>query len=113
MRSKVNNQHPTVTTTTLGRRDLSSELAKVVLLFVQVSTARHCTLLKKKKESPSDHDSPLCKLQDAVHDTVQKCTLLTEGISLRQRGRRVAVPLYPCLVLARVMGMEREPGMFL
>mmetsp|Transcript_86066 Transcript_86066/g.125925 ORF Transcript_86066/g.125925 Transcript_86066/m.125925 type:complete len:109 (-) Transcript_86066:204-530(-) len=75
MSSKVNNQHPAAATTTLGRRDLRSELATAVLLFVQVAAARHCTQLQQK-ESPSDHDSPLCKLQDAVHATAQKCTLL-------------------------------------
>jgi len=52
MSSKVNNQHPAAATTTLGRRDLRSELATAVLLFVQVAAARHCTQLQHK-ESPS------------------------------------------------------------
>jgi len=84
MSSKVNNKHPAAATTTLGRRNLSSELATVVLLFVQVAAARHCALLQQK-ESPLDkehQDSPLCKLQDAAHTTARKCTLLAEGISL-------------------------------
>jgi len=41
MSSKVNNQHPAAATTTLGGRDLRSELATAVLLFVQVASALH------------------------------------------------------------------------
>jgi len=45
MSFKVNNKHPAAATTTLSRRDLSSELATTVLLFVQVAVTRHYTLM--------------------------------------------------------------------
>jgi len=48
MSNKVNNKHPAEATTTLGRRDLKSELATAVLLFVQVAAARHCALLQRR-----------------------------------------------------------------